>query len=76
MDGDICPPYIPDLIWQLLHHHGPTPDPGDGRMYAVLDKAFANIAIAALAMHVGNQELAQSALGAGTKLLGEAGREG
>jgi hypothetical protein len=27
MDGDICPPYWPELIWRLIHRPGPPPPP-------------------------------------------------
>lgn len=25
MEPDLCPPWWPDLIWKLLHHHFPDP---------------------------------------------------
>lgn len=27
MEPELCPPWWPDLIWRLLHHHFPDPPP-------------------------------------------------
>jgi hypothetical protein len=31
MEPEICPPWWPDFLWWLLHHHpvGPVPEPGE-----------------------------------------------
>jgi hypothetical protein len=46
-DG-ICPPYWPEIVWWLLHHHIPIPDPGPdpGPIYDQLFSAVATFAMA------------------------------
>jgi len=47
MEPDICPPWWPNLLWSLLHHHGPGPGP-DKNLVNRLDAHFAAIAVSAL----------------------------
>lgn len=58
MEPDLCPSYWPRLIWRLVHHHGPGPDPApiDRSAFQVLDQHFATLGIAALANSVRAQD--------------------
>lgn len=50
-DVPLCPPWWPSMIWWLIHHHGPGPDPGpvDREAFKRLDAHFAGLAVEALA---------------------------
>jgi hypothetical protein len=60
-DVPLCPPYWSEIIWWLIHHHGPGPDPGplDRELVAQYDAHFAALAISALASRLSDQKVAQ-----------------
>src|SRR5258708_6054494 len=45
-DVELCPPYWPALIWKLIHHHGPVPQPDPSPW---MERIFAGLAIHQLA---------------------------
>ncbi len=47
-DEGICPPYWPEIIWWLVHHHEPVPvpDPNPPILYEHLFSAVATYAMA------------------------------
>ncbi len=61
MEPDLCPPWWPAVLWWLIHHHGPGPDPGpvDVKLFASLDKVLAAVAVGALVTRLGDKSIAQ-----------------
>lgn len=57
MDGDICPPWWPDLLWRLFHRRpGPPPPPW-------IEDLFVVIAINELAGSLSNEKLGRQIQG-------------
>jgi hypothetical protein len=61
-DIPLCPPYWPELIWRLIHHLPPIPDPDPDPVYRSelfrqLDSHFASIAVEALSGRVVSEKL-------------------
>jgi hypothetical protein len=63
-DIPLCPPYWPELIWQLVHNVPPPPDPDPDPVYRTAlfkrwDSHFAGLAVEALATHISDERMSR-----------------
>jgi hypothetical protein len=72
-DVPLCPDHWPGIIWYLIHHHGPGPDPGpiDRKLFTQLDSHFAALAISAMASRLSDKKVAEQIEGLAGKLSAE-----
>jgi hypothetical protein len=63
MEPDLCPPYWPALLWELLHRRHPIPPPEpwpiDKQLITQLDAHFAAIAVVGLASRLGDKRASE-----------------
>jgi hypothetical protein len=66
---ELCPPWWPQLLWDLLHKHGPPPPPDDG--LSIIDDLLISLHTYVTSYRIRNKDVAKQIRKASEQELGE-----